>query len=204
MSEELGLFPLPLVLLPAERIPLHVFEERYKDLIAQCLEEEREFGLVLVDDDGRREVGTRAKVVEVLERFADGRLNIVVEGGERFRLVDDTAGRSFDTALTDRVDDDEDPPPEAAASEALSLFRELRTLLESDVDDPDERPPLSFGLAARVDFGSSARQQLIESTSERRRLELMRRLLQRAVQKTRAERVRRDVAATNGRPPDIR
>src|SRR5438477_13022788 len=110
-------------------MPLHIFEDRYRELIAECLEEEREFGLVLADDDGRRDVGTRAKVIEVLERFDDGRLNVVVEGGERFRLVDDTGGRSFDTALIDPIDDDEDPPSEAAAGEALSLFRELRTLL---------------------------------------------------------------------------
>ena len=66
---EIGLFPLRMVLLPAERVPLHIFEPRYKELIGECLAEGREFGLVLTDDDGLREVGTRADVVEVLERF---------------------------------------------------------------------------------------------------------------------------------------
>ena len=74
---EIGLFPLGIVLLPTEQIPLHIFEPRYRELIAECLEEEREFGLILADDDGLREVGTRALVTEVLERFDDGRLNVV-------------------------------------------------------------------------------------------------------------------------------
>ena len=191
------------MLLPGELVPLHIYEPRYRELIAECLDEDRPFGLVLADDDGVRDVGTRARVVEVLERFEDGRLNIVVEGGERFRLVQMTSGRAFDTAATEPLDDDEDPAPEDEAREALALFRELRSLLESEVDDPDERQPLSFALAGRVDFGPAAKQQLLEATSERGRLTLMRRLLRKAVEKTRAERVRREAGARNGRPPGI-
>ena len=95
--DEIGLFPLGIVLLPTEQVPLHIFEERYKELIGECLDEEREFGLVFADDDGLREVGTRAAVTDVLERFEDGRLNVVVEGRERFRLVELTTGRAFQT-----------------------------------------------------------------------------------------------------------
>ena len=90
---ELGLFPLKVVLLPTEQIPLHIFEPRYKELIGECIEDDAEFGLVLSDDEGLRQVGTRARVTDVLERFDDGRLNVVVEGGERFRLVELTTGR---------------------------------------------------------------------------------------------------------------
>src|SRR5207245_2681338 len=66
---ELGLFPLGIVLLPSERVPLHVFEERYKELIGECVAPEQEFGLLYADDSGLRELGGRAAVVEVLERF---------------------------------------------------------------------------------------------------------------------------------------
>ena len=89
---ELGLFPLGIVLLPSEQIPLHIFEERYQELISDCLDLEQEFGLIFADDEGLREIGTRAAVTEVLDRFDDGRLNIVVEGGERFRLLELTTG----------------------------------------------------------------------------------------------------------------
>lgn len=203
-SAELGLFPLGLALLPGEQVPLHIFEPRYRELIDECLDESSEFGLLLADDDGLREVGTRAAVVEVLERLEDGSLNVVVEGGERFRLLEETGGRSFRTGVTEPVEDADDPASPDERGQAVELFRELRMLLDSDVEDPNERVPLSFGLAARVDFGPSAKQQLLETTSERERLELMRRLLKRAVQKTRAERARREVAARNGRPPDVR
>ena len=92
--EEIGLFPLGLVLLPTEQVPLHIFEPRYRELIAECLEAGEPFGLVFADDDGLRSVGTLASVVEVTDRFDDGRLNVVVEGGERFRLVELTGGAS--------------------------------------------------------------------------------------------------------------
>jgi len=197
---ELGLFPLGLVLLPGEQVPLHIFEPRYRELIEECVERGGEFGLVLADDDGLRDVGTRARVAEV-DRLDDGRLNIVAEGGERFRVDQLTSGRSFQTALAAPLSDDDDPASPTEVGDATTLFRELRAVLESDVEDPDERVPLSFALAARVDFGARAKQQLLEMTSERRRLELMRRLLKRAVQKTKAERARREVAARNGRPP---
>ena len=85
---EIGLFPLNLVLLPGEQAPLHVFEPRYRELIGECLEENGEFGLVLADDDGMREIGCRAGVIEVLEQFEDGRLNVVVEGRERIRIAE--------------------------------------------------------------------------------------------------------------------
>ena len=72
------MFPLGLVLLPTERLPLHIFEERYKELIGECIEHESEFGLVYADDDGIRDVGTRARVTEVLTRFEDGRMNVLI------------------------------------------------------------------------------------------------------------------------------
>src|SRR5919202_476576 len=89
---ELGLFPLGVVLLPTERIPLHIFEPRYLELIGECVDEQREFGLVFGDTDGVREVGTRAVVTEVVERLPDGRLNILVEALERFRALATLAG----------------------------------------------------------------------------------------------------------------
>ena len=97
--EEIGLFPLGIVLLPSEHVPLHIFEPRYRELIAECLEHEREFGLIYADGDGVREVGTRARVIDVLEEFEDGRLNVVVEGGARFRVERLTRGRTFLTAV---------------------------------------------------------------------------------------------------------
>jgi Lon protease-like protein len=198
--DELGLFPLGIVLLPTEQLPLHIFEERYKELIGECLEEDGEFGLVYADDDGVRDVGTRARVVEVLTRFEDGRLNILVEGGERFRLTELTDGRSFSTGLVSPLDDLEDPADATAVDEAMRLFGALREVTGSAVDPPDPGSRhLSFALAAKVELPTEAKLSLLGETSERLRLEQVQELLASAV--LTAQRVRRaaERASSNGR-----
>jgi len=198
---ELGLFPLGLVLLPGERVPLHIFEPRYRELLGECLEHEQEFGLVFTDDDGMRTIGTHAAVTSVLERFDDGRLNVVVEGRARFRIARLTSGRSFQTAQVESFPDVPDPPRKAESERALRLFRELRELVGSDVDEPEpDEESLAFAVAVRVDFGAPAKQRLLELTSERDRLRLVQRLLEHAAQKFEAERARLEAGQRNGRP----
>ena len=133
---ELGLFPLGIVLLPTEQIPLHIFEERYQELIGECMEEEREFGLVYADEDGLREIGTRAAVTEVLDRFDDGRLNIVAEGRERFRLVELTGGRTFQTGIVEEIADDPDVADPEDTEHALELYHRLVELTGAEVEEP--------------------------------------------------------------------
>jgi Lon protease-like protein len=197
---ELGLFPLGIVLLPTEHLPLHIFEERYKELIEECLETESEFGLVYADDDGIRDVGTRARVVQVLTRFEDGRLNILVEGGERFRLDELTEGRSFHTAEVSPIEDEDDPPDDASIGEALRLFSLLREVTESEVSAPESAvPQLSFVLAGKVELPSEIKLELLREVSERRRIDRVQDLLENAA--LTAQRIRRaaERAATNGR-----
>src|SRR3954451_9284546 len=110
--EEIGLFPLGIVLLPTERVPLHIFEPRYKELIGECLEDDSEFGLVYADEDGVREIATRARVTEVCDRLDDGRLNVLIEGGDRFRVERLTRDRTFLTAEVEPVEDRDDGPGE--------------------------------------------------------------------------------------------
>jgi Lon protease-like protein len=197
---ELGIFPLGLVLLPGERLPLHIFEPRYKELISECLAEERPFGIVLSDDSGLHEIGTVASVIEVLERFDDGRLNIVVEGGDRFRVVELTTGRAFQTGEVEEVADEDVDVDEEDAARALGLFKELRELVGSDVEEPEEGDPaLSFALASRVDFGLDPKQRLLELTSEPDRLTLVIELLEGALTAVREEQARRELASRNGK-----
>jgi Lon protease-like protein len=199
---ELGLFPLPLVLLPTELVPLHIFEERYKELIGECLEEDREFGLVFADDDGVREIGTRAAVVEVLPpEFEDGRMNIVVEGRERFRLVRLTEGRSFQTAETALVEDVDDRPPEELVERARALFARLVQITGSDVEIPSaDAPQLSYVLASRVyELASELRLELLAEVSETARLERVCEVLGEAAVTVERQRRAAERAATNGR-----
>ena len=197
---EIGLFPLELVLLPTERVPLHIFEPRYKELIGECLRSGHEFGLLLEDESGRRDIGTRAAVVEVLQVFDDGRMNVVVEGRRRFRLVELTAGREFLTGEVEPVEDDPDPAPPEEVEAALGVFRRLVEVAESDVDEPDPAVgDLSFELASRVDFGHELKQEILELRSERRRLKRLVEILGRAVEAIALEKEVRERASGNGR-----
>jgi Lon protease-like protein len=202
---ELGLFPLPLVLVPTERIPLHIFEPRYKELIGECVETDGEFGLVLATGDGAvHEIGTRARVAAVVETLDDGRMNIVVEGGDRFRLLELTRGRSFQTGLVEDVVDDDEPVDDADVERALAVFRQLAEVAESDVDLPEPgSPDLVWELAARVDFGVDPKQELLASTSPSRRLQRLIELLETSLEAVRLEQAMRERAGRNGKVAPI-
>ncbi len=169
--QEIGLFPLGLVLLPSEQVPLHIFEPRYRELIGETLESGLPFGIVYADDDGLRQIGTLATVAEVVERFADGRLNIIVEGGARFRLLGLTEGRAFVTGRVESVDDQDGPADPAEIERALLLFARLVELTATDVEAPAaDTPELSFAIAGLFDFSPEIKQELLDESSERVRL----------------------------------
>ena len=195
-----GLFPLGIVLLPTEQIPLHIFELRYRELITECLEHEQPFGLVLADEEGGiRDVGTFAHVLDA-ERLEDGRLNIVVEGRERFSVTELLDERSFHTAEITDFEDDLDPAGHALVERGLSLFARLVTLTEAEIETPDAgHPQLSYALAARFELAPEIKQPLLEERSERLRLEQVCDILEAAHAAIERQReiVRR--AATNGK-----
>src|SRR5438876_11097528 len=137
--EEIGLFPLGIVLVPTGLVPLHIFEPRYRELIGECIEHGRDFGLLYADEEGVRELGTRARVTEVLERFDDGRLNIVVEGGRRFRVERLTRGRSFLTATVVPVANTPGGAGSAeSAAQAAGSFRALAAVAGAETEEIDE------------------------------------------------------------------
>ena len=173
----LGLFPLGIVLLPGEVVPLHIFEERYRKLIGERLEE-GEFGIVLAEDDTVRECGTAARVAQLIEEMDDGRMNILVEGERRFRIVEVREPDDPETDyLTAEVDYYRDSQPEASPElrdAVLTVFAKMLSLM--DVESPEEpagEGPLSFRIAAAVDFGAPLKQELLESLSEEQRLETL-------------------------------
>jgi Lon protease-like protein len=171
-ADDLGLFPLGIVVLPGELTPLHVFEPRYRELVGEAIDNDAPFGILLTDDDGLREVGTQVRVTEVVERFEDGRFVVVVEGVERFRLVRQTEGRAFRTGEVERVEDESDVAGEELRATALQLFEELRDAVGAEVESPDvDDPELSFAIARRVEIDARTKQLLLESRSEPERLE---------------------------------
>ena len=198
---EIGLFPLELVLLPSERVPLHIFEDRYKELIGECLAEGSEFGLILETDGGLREIGTSTAVLEVIHTFDDGRMNVLVEGHDRFRVARLTEGRSFRTAEFETVEDDDEEPTEGDVAGVMEVYRRLVAVAEAEqIDEPDmDSSTLSFQLASRVDFGHELKQELLELRSEPKRLRRLAELLERAVTGLTREAEVRERASGNGK-----
>ncbi|MGH3027366.1 MAG: LON peptidase substrate-binding domain-containing protein [Gaiellaceae bacterium] len=197
---EIGLFPLNLVLVPGEQAPLHVFEPRYRELISECLDFGNDFGLLLEDDEGMREVGTRCKVVEVIDRFPDGRLNVVVEATERFQLLEVTDGRTFRTAEIETLPDESDTPLEDEVEEVLAAYARVVAAAEAELDDLDlDADSVAYQIAARIDFGTEVKQGLLELRSERERVIKLAPMLNQAAEAVEREREIRTRAAGNGR-----
>jgi len=179
-DDVIGLFPLPLALLPGEILPLHIFEERYKALIGDCRAAGDVFGVVFTDDDEMAAKGCTAAVHEVIEELDDGRLNILVEGRDRFSVDEliapaDPEAEYLRASVTLYDDLDGAVAPQQIAEDlAQTLFRRMVALM--GVDEPrvprGERP-LSFRLASAVDFGQPLKQRLLESRSEAERLDLL-------------------------------
>jgi Lon protease-like protein len=182
-AREIALFPLASVLVPGELMPLHIFEERYKDMVADCRERGAEFALLYSDSDGARELGTTAQVVEVVEVFDDGRMNIVIRGSQVVRVVELTRGRSYLTGNVEAAEDDLYAGDEAAS--ALDLYRRIAQATGQEPDPAvgsEEGGPVSYAIAARVDFPAAEKQRILEQRAEKERLMVIVELLSRGLE----------------------
>jgi len=201
MAGELPIFELPLVLLPGERIPLHIFEERYKRMVGQSLDEDEPFGIVLHDDEGARSIGCTARVEEVLERFDDGRLNVVVSGEEPFRVLDRFEAPDYPAGEVELIPpDDIVALDDDAAGAAREAFAELAERATGERPEPEELETASaYAIASRVELPVETKQRLLELRDEDERMELLANAL-RAVEKA-LERAEESAerARTNGK-----
>ena len=199
---DIPLFPLNLVLMPGAPQPLHIFEERYKQMVNECLEEKSEFGMVFADESGTRKVGCTARIVELVQRYDDGRMVILVEGSRRFRLNSIMTGKPYFVGEVEFLEEDE--PDESVAD----LAEECVALLERVVQAATEgsvgieiEPPyrnLSFAIAGRIEFDLEARQSILELPTERERLTEVKELLSGAAERLEREKAAREKARTNG------
>ena len=199
----IGLFPLGIVLLPGEVVPLHIFEERYRKLVGERLEG-GEFGIVLADEDSVRECGTTARVAQLIEELDDGRMNILVEGVRRFRIVEvvapDDTEADYLSAEVDYYRDSEPEGSDVLNAAVLEMFRKMLALM--DVESPDQpggEGPLSFRIAAAVDFGAPLKQELLESLSEEQRLETLLTVMASLLPRLELRKEREDAIRGNGK-----
>jgi len=178
------LFPLGLVALPSEPVPLHIFEERYKSMISLCLERDSEFGIIWSDDQGLREVGCAVVVDEVLDKLDDGRMDILCRGTRPFELISRTESLAYPAGEVEFLADDQTK----AEPETATIVRELYAGLYSDATehdlDPGELAAMdSYAMAATVEFGAEAKQTLLELRSEQARMKLLEKLFRTAIKR---------------------
>ena len=184
LVRDFPLFPLGLVALPSELVPLHIFEERYKTMMARVLEEEGEFGIVWVSDDGLRPVGCACEVAEVLQRLPDGRLNLVARGTRVFRIENRQEELAYPAGTVEFLEDRSEDVDADAAAEAHAIYAELVEQATDRKPDPDELAAMSaYQMAATVEFGLEAKQGLLELRSEAARMKLVARLCRAAIKR---------------------
>lgn len=172
MNSLLPLFPLELVLLPGVPLPLHIFEPRYKEMIAECLEHKKPFGIVRASSDGVADIGCTAEIMSVTKKYDDGRMDILTRGVERFEVIEVHQDREFLQAEISVVEDEPDKPGAHAVTQAVRLHAEIAKLAGAEPTGPDEHSAnLSFLLAGSLPLDLDFKQKLLATLSEAKRLE---------------------------------
>src|SRR2546430_1991349 len=178
------LFPLGMVALPSEVVPLHIFEERYKTMIAECLDGESEFGIVWLSDEGLRPIGCACEITEVLERMDDGRMNILTRGTRPFRVLERQDALAYPAGEVEFLEDRDEPVDPDTLSAAHETYANLVERATDKRPDEAELAVMSaYDMAATVDFGLEAKQGLLDLRSENARLRLVTRLFRAAAKR---------------------
>jgi Lon protease-like protein len=184
LVRDFPLFPLAIVVLPSEVVPLHIFEERYKTMINHCLQAESEFGVVWLADDGLREIGCACRIEQVLDRDDDGRMNLVTRGTRPFKVLERQGELAYPAGLVEFLSDSDEDPDPALAGTARTAYGDLvRRATDRDPGEDELAALDAYGMAATVDFGLEAKQGLLDLRSENARLDLVARLFRAAIKR---------------------
>lgn len=172
--DRIPLFPLDVVLLPGAELPLHIFEPRYRAMIKNCLEEKSEFGMLLSLPNGVARVGCTAEILEVVKRYADGRMDILTAGREPFRVLELFNENPLLEGHVDYLDDREIPSHPGIQRQLVDLFEACHTLIFDDYPKNLEGAAterLSYVVAAALPMDLLWKQQILELRSEADRQE---------------------------------
>ena len=186
----LPLFPLNVVLLPEELLPLHIFEERYKQMIGQCLQAKiaatgrDEFGVIQLKGEELQTAGCTARIVNVTRKYADGRMDLLTVGSRRFEVLYTNQERAYLRGGVQFFDDDpgSDAPSDGEAERAIILFRDTMQRLRKSPEIPIHIPPpyrhLSFRIAGALPLDLDFKQEILALRHEGERLARVTRLIE--------------------------
>ena len=199
----LPLFPLRVVVFPRTALPLHIFEERYKEMVSEAIRDNTEFGIVLAKEEGIVNTGCAVVVEKVFQMYPDGRMDILARGRRRFEIQSLSEEKAYLQADVTYFDDDDfEPVPEELRAQAVAHYQGLRPLASpegrGDADLAD--PQLSFQVAQGLpdlDFLAS----LLRQRSEKVRLQELNRYLASYLPRLRVIERMKGLAPTNGCGP---
>jgi Lon protease-like protein len=199
-AHEFPLFPLGIVALPGEVIPLHIFEERYKTMMNECLRDEKEFGIVWLSDDGLREVGCACAIERVLERMEDGRMNLLARGTRPFRVLERQGHLAYPAGVIEFLEDRSEVVDEGLVTRAQEAYAQLVQRVTDNEPDADQLLDMdAYAMAATVEFGPDAKQGLLDLRSENARLRLLTRLFHAAAKRLDLVEHAQERARSNGK-----
>jgi Lon protease-like protein len=204
-TTRIPLFPLGVVVLPEMILPLHIFEERYKQMIGECLAEDKPFGIVLFDSQSIRASGCTTRVTEVIRRYDDGRMDIATRGERRFVIREIVEEKIYMEAQVVFFDDIAATPDPLMAETVTQAHRLLEQMTEEmsmpalealrAIKDPAR---LSFAIAALEGFTPGERQRFLEMTSAHERLQKSVQALSRLLERLRLNREIKRLIGGNG------
>ncbi len=184
LASRFPLFPLQLVVLPEEVVPLHIFEERYKAMIEDCLAADSEFGIIWLADDSLHEIGCACRIDRVLEKLEDGRINLLARGTRPLRVIERQRDLAYPAGVIEFLGDAAETPQQDLIDAARAAYAELVRRATDRTPGPDQLEVMSaYAMAATVDFGLEAKQGLLGLRSENARLELVTRLFRAALKR---------------------
>ncbi len=170
--------------LPTESVPLHIFEDRYRTMIERCLSEDREFGILWLSDDELKPIGCACAIDRVLERMEDGRMNILARGTRPFRLLERQDDLPYPAGVVEFLDEHDDEADPEVAGATRELYAELvEQATDKPLSDEEIEALDAYRMAATVEFGADAKQELLELRSENARLRLLTMLFRAAIKR---------------------
>ena len=174
-TRRIPLFPLNLVLFPGTRLPLHIFEERYKLMIGRCIEQQAPFGVILAVRDGIATIGCTAQVLQVIKTYEDGRMDIITTGQSAYRIQELHNDQPYLEGDVEMLDDDLRPGPAAETKQLQAIFEKCYSLLHNSAPELEEDAdvPLSYQIAAELPLELEVRQAVLETRVEAERRTLL-------------------------------
>tara|TARA_B100000959_G_scaffold142717_1_gene149808 strand:+ start:1667 stop:2299 length:633 start_codon:yes stop_codon:yes gene_type:complete len=183
MNDKIPIFPLPLVLLPGEKLPLHIFEEKYKKLVEHCLKNNKKFGIINSKNNDSLIIGCTASIDQVVGGENESReYDILVSGTERFIVKSYNTSEDYKQAYVKTWNDIDDTIDETLLQEANVFLYEVLLKLGASSKIPQiNMPKSSFEIASMLDIDKRAKKILLKSQSENDRLIVLKRILKKAI-----------------------